>query len=207
MATKRKYELKQRAIRQRETRRRITEATVELHETVGPARTQISEIARRAGVQRLTVYKHFPSERELFQACSAHWRAEHPRPDPGPWKEIDDPRLRARTALTAVYDYFDENQRMLENVLRDAETMPAVREAVATGVVPYLVEVREVIAAGWPFRGRRRERLITLVGLALQFETWRFLARSRGLTNEEAAALMLAVITSKAGADGESSAE
>lgn len=194
MPTKRKYELKERAERQAETRRRITEATVELHRTVGPARTQISEIARRAGVERLTVYKHFPHSSALFQACSAHWRAEHPHPDPGPWSEIEDPRLRTRTALKTIYEYFAETAPMLENVLRDAETMPELRKAVEAGPLAYLAEVRDVVLAGWRLRGGRRERLAALVSLALQFQTWRFLTRERGLTNAEAAELMLSLI-------------
>lgn len=190
----RKYELKQRAQRREETRRRITEAAVELHETVGPARTQISEIARRAGVQRLTVYKHFPSESELFRACSTRWGAEHPPPDPRPWSEIGDPHVRARTALAGVYAYFRDNEPMLENLLRDAETMPALRQVVEAGSLPYLAGVRDVIVAGWRIRGRRRERLASIVELALQFQTWRYLTRARRLTNDEAAALMVTVI-------------
>ncbi len=91
MSEPRRYQLKERARRQEETRQRITEATVALHEEVGPAGTAISEIARRAGVQRLTVYKHFPDDSSLLAACNSHWSALHPPPDPDPWSEIDDP--------------------------------------------------------------------------------------------------------------------
>jgi AcrR family transcriptional regulator len=199
MAAKRKYELKERARRQAETRRRITEATIELHETVGPARTQISEIARRAGVERLTVYKHFPDQRLLFQACSAHWRAEHRPPDPRTWSEIADPRSRARTALEAIYGYFGDNERMLGNVLRDAATLPLLRETVEAGLPAYVARVCEVLLGGWSVRGRRRERLAIVIDLALDFHTWRFLTRDRGLSNEEAADLMLSLVACAAG--------
>lgn len=194
MATKRKYELKKRAERQEETRRRITEATVGLHKTVGPARTQISEIARRAGVERLTVYKHFPDPHALFEACSAHWSAGHPPPDPSPWNDIADPGLRTETALEAVYSYFDENEAMLANVIRDAATIPELREHVEAGSLAYVGEVRHLVVEGWRPRGRRRERLATVVALALEFHTWRFLARGRGLTNEAAAELMAELV-------------
>jgi AcrR family transcriptional regulator len=194
MATKRKYELKERARRQEETRRRITEATVALHETVGPAHTQISEIARRAGVERLTVYKHFPDTDSLFHACSAHWRAGHPSPDPEPWNEIADPGLRTRTALAAVYTYFGENEPMLANIIRDAETMPVLRQHLESGSLAYVAGVRDLLVAGWRVRGRRRERLATVIDLALGFHTWQFLTRRRGMTNDEAAELMLSVI-------------
>ena len=91
MSAKRKYELKKRAEPLAETRRRITEATVELHRTVGPAATQINEVARRAGVQRVTVYNHFPDDAALLSACSAHWRALHPTPALAAWRAVDDP--------------------------------------------------------------------------------------------------------------------
>jgi len=194
MATKRKYELKERARRQEETRRRITEATVALHETVGPAHTQISEIARRAGVERLTVYKHFPDADSLFHACSAHWRAAHPPPDPEPWNEIADPRLRTRTALDAVYAYFGENEPMLANIIRDAESMPVLRQHLESGSLAYVVGVRDLILAGWRVRGRRHDRLATVIDLALGFHTWQFLRRRQGMTNDEAAELVLSLI-------------
>ena len=194
MATKRKYELKERARRQEETRRRITEATVALHEKVGPAHTQISEIARRAGVERLTVYKHFPDADSLFHACSAHWRAAHPPPDPEPWNEIADPRLRTRTALDAVYAYFGENEPMLANIIRDAGSMPVLRQHLESGSLAYVVGVRDLILAGWRVRGRRHDRLATVIDLALGFHTWQFLRRRQGMTNDEAAELMLSLI-------------
>jgi len=194
MATKRKYELKERARRQEETRRRITEATVALHETVGPAHTQISEIARRAGVERLTVYKHFPDADSLFHACSAHWRAAHPPPDPEPWNEIADPRLRTRTALDAVYAYFGENEPMLANIIRDAGSMPVLRQHLESGSLAYVVGVRDLILAGWRVRGRRHDRLATVIDLALGFHTWQFLRRRQGMTNDEAAELVLSLI-------------
>jgi AcrR family transcriptional regulator len=203
MATKRKYELKERARRQEETRRRITEATVGLHGSVGPARTQISEIARRAGVERLTVYKHFPDSASLFEACSAHWGAAHPPPDPAAWGEIADPRLGTRTALEAVYGYFSENELMLANIIRDAETMPVLREALEAGSLTYLAGVRDLLLAGWRARGRRRERLATVVDLALDFHTWRFLARRRRLSSDQAADLMVSLVACAAHAPGQ----
>ena len=187
--TKRKYELKKRAERQAETRRRITAATVSLHETVGPARTRISDVARLAGVERLTVYKHFPDAGALFAACSAHWRAAHPTPDPTPWAAITDPRQRTRTAIAAVYGYFDENEAMLANVIRDAATLPELRAHVEAGSLAYVAAVTEILVDGWKARGRRREKLATTAALVLDFHTWRLLVRRRGLSTEAAAEL------------------
>ncbi len=120
----RKYELKERAESQRETRRRIVEATVELHGTVGPARTTVSEIARRAGVERPTVYRHFPAEAVLFAACSAHWTERHPLPETSAYASIDDPEERARAAFAALYDHYEDGDQMLTHVTRDAALIP-----------------------------------------------------------------------------------
>src|SRR5215210_5120807 len=112
MAMKRKYELRKRAEQVAETRRRITEAAVELHRTVGPAATRISDVARRAGVQRVTVYNHFPDDASLFAACSAHWRALHPGPDPAAWASIEDSGERLRVGLRELYAWYRETESM-----------------------------------------------------------------------------------------------
>src|SRR5215210_1561542 len=116
MAEKRRYELKQRAERQEATRRRITETTIELHRTVGPAETHISEIARRAGVQRMTVYNHFPDQAALLSACSAHWRERHPAPDLATWRAVADPAERVRRVLRELYAWFRETEPMTANI-------------------------------------------------------------------------------------------
>ena len=151
MGDKRKYELKKRAEQVGETRQRITEATVELHRTVGPAATQISEIARRAGVQRVTVYAHFPDETALFAACSAHWRALHPAPDPAPWLGCPDPGERLRLGLRELYAWYRETEPMTANILRDAELVPAMRPFVEDG----LVAIWKRCAGSWGSRSGR----------------------------------------------------
>ena len=115
----RKYELKQRAESLAATRERIVEATVELHDALGPARTTISAIAERAGVQRLTVYRHFPDERSLFEACSGHWAAHNPAPDPSTWTAFDDPEERLGIALAEIYAFYRSTEGMTGNLLRD----------------------------------------------------------------------------------------
>src|SRR5262245_46126234 len=105
--SKRKYELKQRATEMADTRRRITEAAFELHGTIGPVRTTVSAIAERAGVQRHTVYRHFPTEDDLFLACSSHFAEQNPRPDQEPWGAIDDPSARLTRALDELYAYYE----------------------------------------------------------------------------------------------------
>jgi AcrR family transcriptional regulator len=176
MATKRKYELKQRAERLADTRRRITEATLELHRTVGPAATQISEIARRANVQRRTVYNHFPDDASLFAACSAHWRALHPAPDPTPWLEINDPGERLQFALRELYVWYRETEEMTANVLRDAELLPSLRKVIESGRGAYLDRVRRILTQPFHARGRRRDRIDAGVRAAVDFHLWRALS-------------------------------
>ena len=176
MGGKRKYELKKRAEQQEETRRRITEATVELHRTVGPAATRISEIARRAGVQRVTVYSHFPDETALFAACSAHWRALHPAPDPGLWRATADAGERLRLGLCELYAWYRETEPMTGNILRDAELVPAMRPFVEDGLGGYLESVRRILAEPISVRGRRRRRVEAALGAAVDFHLWRALA-------------------------------
>src|SRR5215203_1843551 len=115
----RKYEMKRRAERMRQTRRRITEATVELHQTVGPARTTGSAIAQKASVQRHIYYAHSPETKDLYQACTAHHMEQDPLPDPSCWAEISGPQERLRRALSEVYAYYGGNEALLTNVLRD----------------------------------------------------------------------------------------
>ena len=187
----RKYELKRRAERQSETRRRIVDATVELHTSVGPARTTISAIADRAGVQRHTVYAHFPDERTLFQACSMHWRELHPLPDPSPWKRIADPARRLRAGLQDVYSWYELVEDDLAIFSRDVGVHALTAELVDRRELA-IGSHRGALADGWP----RRKAVQAAIGHALDFETWRSLTRRQGLTRAQAVDAMLGLVAS-----------
>lgn len=191
------YELKQRAERQQETRRRIVEAAVELHSTLGPSRTTVKAIAERAGVTRPTVYAHFPDDRALLLACSGHVRESVPPPDPAAWRSASDPDARMEMALRELYAYYERLEPLLENVERDAVVMPLVAEMNGYRVL-YLEEVREVLLQGRPARGRARERVRRAIGHALEFGTWQSLVRRQGATPEEAVQLMASLVRSVA---------
>jgi AcrR family transcriptional regulator len=176
MSEKRKYELKKRAERLADTRRRITEATVELHRTVGPAATHLNEVARRAGVQRMTVYNHFPNDTALLTACSAHWRALHPTPDLGAWRAVQDPGARLRLGLGQLYGWYRETEPMTGNVLRDAQVLPALRANLEGGLLRYLDQARQVLTEPFSARGRRHQRVDAAARAAIDLHTWRALA-------------------------------
>ena len=191
----REYQLKERAQQQAETRRRIIEAVVALHEEVGPARTTIVEIAERAQVSRPTVYNHFPDDRSLMTACSGHWLLANPRPDPAAWRDIDNPRTRLQVALEQLYAYYAPRERMLANVLRDAALLPSLAEALQHTIGSYVQTAADILGTGWEGRPRDRRKRLAALRLALHFHTWQTLTRSGGLSNEEAAGLMARLVS------------
>ena len=191
----RRYQLKERARSQEGTRRKIVEATVELHREIGPARTTIAEVARRAGVGRVTVYNHFPDETALLGACSAHWVTDNPPPDLGGWAAIENPARRLREALRELYAYYRANEAMLANVTRDVALVPALAEVMAEqGAGEHERAMRKVLLAGRVLRGSKTRRTAAAVGLALAFGTWQRLTRDEGLSDADAAKLMVKAI-------------
>jgi AcrR family transcriptional regulator len=193
-ATKRNYELKRRAERQAQTRRRIVEKVVELHEEVGPANTTVVEVAKRAGVGRPTVYAHFPDEHELFRACARHWGEGNPRPDLASWASIADPAARLRKALSELYAWYEASEPMLSNISRDAALIPALRDVSVEVSAKYYLAAVDLLAAGEPKRGSRPSRLRAALGHALEFETWRSLVRRQGLRQSQAVELMITLV-------------
>ena len=197
----RKYEQRRRAEQQAATRRRIVEAMVALHAEVGPARTTVSAIAERAGVERLTVYRHFADETAMFRACSAHFAAEvAPPPDPAGWAAVAEPAARLRAALAAFYAYYRRAEPMLAHVHRDLPELPALA-AVLAPWGQFVEAVREDLQAAWPARDRARVRLAAAIGHALRFDTWRSLARVEGLDDAAAANLMVDLARAAAAPD------
>lgn len=185
----RNYTLKRRADSQAETRRRIVEAAVDLHSTLGPARTTISMIAEKAGVQRHTLYAHFPDERSMLMACSGHALDLDPVPDAAPWRRITDIGERLRVGLAAVYDWYARNESLTACILRDMEVHEIVREIMATRYGPGIHAWGEALGAGLGERQR------AVLAVALSFHTWRTLRREVGCTRENAIASMVSAVT------------
>jgi AcrR family transcriptional regulator len=174
-----------------DTRRRIVEAAIELHQTVGPARTSISDVAARAGVQRQTYYRHFADDRALFTACTGLYLERAPLPDPEAWRETHGAEARLRRGLSELYVYYSANEPMLANVIRDAEVSPLVREMIDGGLASAVVAMGEVLAAGFPGDSARP---CAAVHLALDFNTWRTLVRRSALSEDEAVELMVSFV-------------
>jgi AcrR family transcriptional regulator len=189
----RKYELKARAESQRDTRERIARTAAALHEELGVANTTVAEIARRAGVSRLTVYNHFANLSELLPACSAHYATLHPPPDLSGLLRLEDPDERVRTALARLYGWYRETEPMLGKLFSDRESVPELDRFMEQGRDRTQAELAGALAAGFAARGRRAERLTALIRLALDFWSWRRLSRE-GLDDEAAADLMAAAI-------------
>jgi AcrR family transcriptional regulator len=174
----RKYALKRRAERQDQTRQRIVDATIALHTTVGPARTTISAIAEKAGVQRHTVYSHFPDERALGLACSGCYSERYPLPDASAWRTIADPDRRLRRGFTELYAYYAARGGELAPILRDLESHPLTRELVQLRNGPSMERIRDTLAEPFHTRGGRRARLLATLELFMDLHTFRTLART-----------------------------
>jgi len=192
MIRKRGYTLKRRAENQADTRRRIVEATIALHTEVGPLRTSISAVADRAGVQRHTVYAHFPTERELYMACSGLGLERDPLPDERLWLAILDPEVRLRNGLSDIYAWFARNADMAACVMRDAEVDSLTREIVQLRIGTRMEAFHGALARGF----RSSPGLKAALGLALSFHTWRSLVKDGGLSNNAAVELMVRAVSS-----------
>ena len=182
---------------QEQTRLRITESAVALHGTLGPAKTSISAVAEHAGVRRSTVYRHFPDEAALFDACSAHWATANPPPDLAALAAIKAPDERLRRALDELYAYYGRTEGMLDNLFRDEALSPLVKERFAA-FHGYFAAARDTLLKGRSARGRARRRTQAGIGHAIAFGTWRSLVRDQGLSDLDAAALMVALVSAAA---------
>lgn len=174
----RKYELKRRAKAQARTRRRIVEAAVALHTTIGPTRTTVSAIAERAGVQRHTVYHHFPDERSLGLACSGLFAEQNPLPEPAAWLRIADGERRLRRGLADLYAYFEANADQLAPILRDSEGDPLVRQLLDLRITPHMTRIRDVLADPFAARASAKTRLLGVLDVFVSPQTWRLLSSS-----------------------------
>jgi AcrR family transcriptional regulator len=190
---KRKYEKKRRAEAEAQTRLRITESAVELHGSLGPARTSMSAVAEHAGVRRSTLYRHFPDERALFGACSAHWAEANPPPDIGRWSTIADPEDRLDTALAELYAFYRQAEGMLDKLLRDAPAVPVVDELMG-GFRAFLNAAADILMKGRGLRGNAAKRTRAAIGHALAFGTWQDLTGAQGLDDEKAVELISGLV-------------
>jgi AcrR family transcriptional regulator len=184
----RTYTLKRRAEAQAETRQRIVEAAVALHGELGPALTSMSAVAERAGVQRNTLYAHFPDERSLLMACSGLSLELDPLPDPAAWKPGKDRGERLRTGLAELYGWYARNEQLVGCVLRDAEIYPPVREIAELRYAPVMQAIEAALGEG------RKPAQRAVLRLALGYATWRSLVRDSGLSTKAAVEAMAAAI-------------
>jgi AcrR family transcriptional regulator len=194
----RPYRMKRRAELEEQTRTRITESAVELHGELGPARTSISAIAERAGVRRSTVYRHFADENALFAACSSHWRAANPPPDPRAWAAVADPAARTEAALRELYAFYARTEEMYTSLLRDEPLVPPVQRLLRE-FYGYLRAIEDSLMAGRGLRGAAARRTRAAIGHALAFPTWRSLAREQELAEGDAITLMSVLVEGAAG--------
>jgi AcrR family transcriptional regulator len=183
----RSYVLKDRAKTQEKTRQRIITAAAELHEEIGPRATTISAIAERAGVQRLTVYRHFPNERDLFSACTSHWLAENPPPNPDEWSDASG-LDRCQKALRTLYSYYRSTERMWDGSYRDEPEVPALKRPMAR-FRTYLASIVEDLLKSLSPMPRVRRKVQATLSHAVRYTTWQSLSME-GFSDEAIARLV-----------------
>jgi AcrR family transcriptional regulator len=184
----RSYTLKKRAEQQAETRQRIVDAAIELHTEIGPSKTTFSMVADKAGVQRHTLYAHFPDEHSLLMACSGHMQEKSPPPDATAWRGIKDRRARLTASLSDIYGWFEANAQLLSSVLRDGEHYAPVQEISKLRYAPAIGLWHEVLEAGLKDKQR------AMLNVALSFYTWRTLTRDSKLKTSAAVAAMVEAV-------------
>lgn len=192
-AASRPYRMRKRAEHVNETRQRIVEATVRLHTTVGPANTTIAGIADEAGVTRVTVYRHFPDEEELYTACVGHWGMLHPPPDPQAWRAISGLVQRAEHALDELYRWYRGNGEDLFRFERDVGAMPPSQQEAMRASRETMTES---LVVGSDVRGHARRRLRAVAGHVISYWTWRSLAIDQGLDHDDVVAVALGFVRS-----------
>lgn len=188
----RTYTLRKRAQSQAQTRQRIVDAAVELHSSIGPAATTFSMVAERAGVQRHTLYAHFPDEWSLLLACSGHVQKQDPPPDAEAWRGIAGRRERLTAGLREIYDWYERNAQLMACVQRDAEHHELVQKLGELRWGPAIAGWLSVLGEGLS-DGQR-----AMLNLAISFFTWRTLARQSGLKQP---AVVQAMVQAIEGAD------
>lgn len=195
-ARKRRYNKRERARQEAETRLRITEAVMDLHRTVGPANTTVTEVAKKAGVGRMTVYNHFPTEYELIEACSTHWSNQNPLPDPSRWAEVEDPEKRLDLALADLYAWYAQTEDMMGKVLRDAPIVPPLGELMEERWFALVAAMVDALASGRGARGLAARRVRAAIRTAVDFWTWRNLTVNGGLDDAAAAQVAAGMVRS-----------
>ena len=197
MTAARPYRMQRRAENVDDTRRRIVEATVALHGSIGPAATTFMGIALRAGVTRATVYRHFPDEATLFGACSAHWLAQQQQADPAAWAAVPDPVARLRVGLSDLYRFYRAGDAMLLRIHHDLDVVPAQHRR---RLQQQDERASAALLAAYPSRARSSSRLRAAIGHAVSFWTWRSLCVEHGLSDADAVAMMVSLAGSASSA-------
>lgn len=190
----RQYHQSARAESAAATRQRIVEAAVELHRSLGPARTSLSAVAREAGVSRPTLYAHFPDEASLFQACTMHWLSQDPPPDPGAWAEIDHPAERVAVALEEIYSHYSRNEELIDNVFRDMYVVESMRSFNVPLMEAGFAAMTETLASAFDDDEAAASRRRAIVSVAISFATWKVLVMRQGLSDQDAVDLMTRLV-------------
>ena len=186
---RRTYQLGRRAESADETRRRLVQATFELHGEQGIAATTMKQIADRAGVGVGTVYHHFPALEDTVVACALHVQQAMPIPTEAIFAGIAPMKQRVQCLARAMFGYFDQVPHDI--VLADQDKIPVLKEVTVEEQTQRIALTRAALA---PFSVDRE--LIRVVAALLDVGVYRSLRRA-GLSRDEAVAAIADVILAR----------
>lgn len=185
----RTYDMSKRQHARAETRRRIVEATLELHTEHGILGTSWRDIAERADVAVATVYNHFPSLDELVPACGDLLMERFAPPGPGDAAAVvghgGSTEQRIERIVRELFSFYERAGAHIQ-VFPGERQLPAMREWESYQRSTVESFVREAL------RGTRPSAHTVRLLCAL-FDLGTFTAlRQRGLTLDDTVTEMVA---------------
>jgi AcrR family transcriptional regulator len=167
-----------------ETRRRIVDATLDLHTSQGILATSWEDIARRADVAPATVYRHFPTLDELLPACGEQSMQQLALPSDEQIAErfrgTRSRRERLRRLIEELFGLYERGGHVLHAVRRERALLAPLQRDHEE------IEQRlDALTAAALEPSELGEQEIAVVRALTDYDAWAAL-RARGITGPDA---------------------
>ncbi|MCW2782294.1 MAG: TetR/AcrR family transcriptional regulator [Marmoricola sp.] len=176
MNTKRTYTMRVRADGVEETRRRILQATFDLHSERLISEIVLDDVAERAGVSVQTVLRQFGSRGGLLEATATYANGVVVEERRAPVGDVV-------AAVRTIVEHYELRGHTALMMLAQEGSDPSIRGVTEMGRQTHRAWVEECFA---PYlvqrRGAAREALIDLLVVSTDVYTWKLLRRDRGLS-------------------------
>jgi len=191
----RKYSLGKRAQSVEETRRRIVDATFELHNEKGILSTSMQDVAERADVALRTVYYHYPSINDLVQGCAYKVIALLAPPTPAIFDGLTTVEARVRRLVRELFAMYERGAHQIETARCQQNEVAALAGFVANEAAMREALVREALR---PFKVR--PRAVREVTALTDFYVWKAF-KQQELTTHQAAEVVSGAVVALVGPD------